>query len=83
MTILTNPDKPSYTPEEASKIALDGYLMGLVDVLDFIDGKPSGLKELQTHDGKLVAIDTDQPQFVIPVGKEEIESGESQSEPPR
>lgn len=73
MTILTDPDKPTYTPDEASKIALDAYLMGLCDVRDFIEGGPSGLKELLTPDGKLVAIDTRQLLCVFAVSKEDIE----------
>jgi hypothetical protein len=83
MTILTDPDKPAYTPDEASKIALDAYLMCMCDVRDFIDGEPSGLKELLTQDGKLVAIDTRQPLSVFAVSKEDVEFEGSDPETPR
>jgi hypothetical protein len=72
MTILTDPDKSTYTPDEASKIALDAYLMCLCDVQDFLEGNPSGLNELLTEDGKLAAIDTQQGLFVFPVPKEDV-----------
>jgi hypothetical protein len=73
MTILTDPDIKTYTPEEVCKVVLDTYLMALSDVLDFIEGDTLNLEELLTPDGKGVAVDTSERVFVVRVPKEDIE----------
>ncbi|MBI5572910.1 MAG: hypothetical protein HY914_23400 [Desulfomonile tiedjei] len=72
MTILTNPEIKTYTPEEVSKVVLDTYLMALSDVQDYIEGETLTLEELLTTDGKAVVVDTSQKIFVFPVPKEDI-----------
>jgi hypothetical protein len=72
MTILTDPNKETYTPEEIPKIVLDTYLMALSDVLDFIEGETLNVEELLTPNGKAVVVDTTQRLFVVRVPKEDI-----------
>jgi hypothetical protein len=73
MTVLTDPEKETYKPEEVCKVVLDSYLMALSDVLDFIEGDTLNLEELLTPDGIGVAVDTDERVFVIRVPKQDIE----------
>ena len=72
MTVLTDPEKSGYRPDEVSKITLDAYLLGLMDVLDAIEGDSEGLEETLTQDGKAVVIDVHEKVFVILVPKEDV-----------
>jgi hypothetical protein len=72
MTVLIDPDKATYAPEEVPKIVLDTYLMALSDVLDFIEGHTSNVEELLTLNGKAVVVDTTQKLFVVRVLKEDV-----------
>ncbi len=72
MTVLIDPEKPTYAPEEVPKIVLDTYLMALSDVLDFIEGYTSNVEELLTPNGKAVVVDTTQKLFVVRVPKEDV-----------
>lgn len=72
MTILTDPNKKTYGPEEVSKIVLDSYLMGLSDVLGFIEGDTVAFDEIATADGRVVVVDTRQKLFVFPIPKEDV-----------
>ncbi len=78
MTILTDPNKKTYAPEEVSKIVLDSYLMGLADVLDFMEGETIAFEEIATADGRVVVVDTRQKTFVFPVPKEDVLIGENE-----
>ncbi|MEW6141000.1 MAG: hypothetical protein AB1733_22485 [Thermodesulfobacteriota bacterium] len=79
MTILTDPDRKTYTPEEVCKVVLDTYLMALLDVQDYIEGETLSLEELLSTDGKAVVVDTSQRVFVFSVPKQDIvfQDGES------
>lgn len=76
MTILTDPEKQTYAPEEVSKIVLDSYLMGLADVLNFMEGETIAFDEIATVDGRVVVVDTRQEHFVFPIPKEDVMTGE-------
>ncbi|MFC1833823.1 hypothetical protein ACFL2Q_03695 [Thermodesulfobacteriota bacterium] len=72
MTVLTDPDRSGYTPDEVSKITLDAYLLGLMDVLDAIKGDSEGLAETLTQDGKAVVVDVHEKVFVRRVPKQDV-----------
>lgn len=78
MTVLTDPNKKTYAPEEVSKIVLDSYLMGFSDVVRFIDGDTIAFEEIATVNGRVVVVDTRQKRFVFPVPKEDVPIGENQ-----
>jgi hypothetical protein len=79
MTILTDPDIKTYTPEEVCKVVLDTYLMALLDVGDYIEGETLSLEELLSTGGKAVVVDTSQKVFVFPVPKQDIVSQDDES----
>jgi len=75
MTVLTDPDKANYAPDEVPKIVLDTYLMALSDVRDFIEGDTLNVEELLTPNGKAVVVDTTQKLFVVRVPQEDVVLG--------
>jgi hypothetical protein len=77
MTILTNPEKSDYSPDEVSKIALHAYLLALEDVLEYLEGDPKSLEELLTEGGAAVVLEPGEEVPVIRVPKEDLDYEDS------
>lgn len=77
MTVLTNPEKSDYSPDEVSKIAIHSYLLALDDVLEYLEGDPKSLEELLAEGGAAIVLEPGEEVPVIRVPKEDLEHGDS------